>query len=157
MSIFGKVYKKLMGDDEPEPSAPAEELTKEEPMTEEPIKEAAPLDEKPEGSLELKIARLLAFDASVTDIADHLIAGRPVVLNLEEAPREAIRRILDFFSGVAYSVRGQLKRISNTIYIVTPHNVDVSHQGAGAAPDNQGEISPFGLPQSGRSTVSANI
>ena len=62
------------------------------------------------------------------EVADHLIAGRPVVLNLEGASKDAIKRIIDFFSGVAYTVEGQLKVIAGNIYIVTPSSVDVSHE-----------------------------
>ena len=78
-------------------------------------------------SLELKIAKLSAFDGNVMEIADHLIAGGPVVLNLDAASKDAVKRIIDFFSGVAYSVKGQLKNISGNIYIVTPASVDVSN------------------------------
>jgi len=78
-------------------------------------------------SLELKIAKLSAFDGNVMEVADHLIAGGPVVLNLDAASKDAVKRIIDFFSGVAYSVKGQLKNISGNIYIVTPASVDVSN------------------------------
>lgn len=78
-------------------------------------------------SLELKIAKLSAFDGNVMEVADHLIAGGPVVLNLDAASKEAVKRIIDFFSGVAYSVKGQLKNISGNIYIVTPASVDISN------------------------------
>lgn len=79
-------------------------------------------------SIELKIAKLTAFNEQVMEVADHLIAGRPVVLNLEGASKEATKRIIDFFSGVAYTVQGQLKVIAGSIYIVTPSSVDVSHE-----------------------------
>lgn len=78
-------------------------------------------------SLELRIAKLSAFDGNVMEVADHLIAGGPVVLNLDAASKDAVKRIIDFFSGVAYSVKGQLKNISGNIYIVTPASVDVSN------------------------------
>ena len=78
-------------------------------------------------SLELKIAKLSAFDGNVMEVADHLIAGGPVVLNLDAASKDAVKRIIDFFSGVAYSVKGQLKNISGNIYIVTPASVDISN------------------------------
>lgn len=96
-------------------------------------------------SLELKIAKLSAFDGNVMDIADHLIAGGPVVLNLDAASKEAVKRIIDFFSGVAYSVKGQLKNISGNIYIVTPASVDVSNDSklfAGAKSAAKAEEAP---------------
>lgn len=59
-------------------------------------------------------------------IADHLNAKRTVVLNLESAPKEVIRRLVDFLSGVAYANKGQIKRAANNTFVITPSNVDVS-------------------------------
>ena len=58
-------------------------------------------------------------------IADNLNARRTVVLNLESANRDVARRLLDFLSGVAYANNGQIKRVANSTYIITPYNVDV--------------------------------
>ena len=59
------------------------------------------------------------------EIADHLKERRTVVLNLESANKETARRILDFLSGVAYAMDGQIKRVANSTYIITPYNVDL--------------------------------
>lgn len=56
-------------------------------------------------------------------IADHLIAKRTVVLNLETASSENKRRIIDFLVGVAYANGGSLKPVANLTYIITPYNV----------------------------------
>lgn len=58
-------------------------------------------------------------------IADHLNAKRTVVLNLESATKELSRRLLDFLSGVAYANNGQIKRVANSTFIITPYNVDI--------------------------------
>lgn len=60
-----------------------------------------------------------------TEIADHLKEKRTVVLNLESTNKDAARRILDFLSGVAYTNDGQIKRVANNTYIITPYNVDL--------------------------------
>lgn len=62
-------------------------------------------------------------DAS--SIADHLLAKRTVVLNLESTNREISRRLVDFLSGVAYANGGQIKKVANSTYIITPYNVGV--------------------------------
>ena len=62
-------------------------------------------------------------EASV--IADHLNAKRTVVLNLESANKELSRRLIDFLSGVAYANNGQIKRVANSTFIITPYNVDI--------------------------------
>ena len=60
-------------------------------------------------------------DASA--VADHLNAKRTVVLNLENANKDVARRILDFLSGVAYANDGQIKKVANCTFIITPYNV----------------------------------
>ena len=62
-------------------------------------------------------------DASA--VADHLNAKRTVVLNLESANKDVARRILDFLSGVAYANDGQIKKVANCTFIITPYNVGI--------------------------------
>ena len=62
-------------------------------------------------------------DAST--IADHLNTKRTVVLNLESTSKEVSRRLVDFLSGVAYANNGQIKRVANSTFIITPYNVDI--------------------------------
>ncbi len=56
-------------------------------------------------------------------IADHLLKGKTVVLNLETANAENKRRIIDFIAGVAYAKGGNIKKVAKFTYIVTPQNV----------------------------------
>lgn len=63
------------------------------------------------------------FDDAPT-IADHLNAKRTVVLNLESTDKNVSRRLVDFLSGVAYANQGQIKRVANSTFIITPYNVD---------------------------------
>lgn len=58
-------------------------------------------------------------------IADHLISKRTVVLNLESTNKDVTRRLIDFLSGVAYANSGQLKRVANSTFIITPYNVGI--------------------------------
>ena len=78
-----------------------------------------------DSSLELKVVRPAAFD-EVGEIADHLLDGRTVVLNLELLDNVQIVRMLDFLNGVTYSTDGEIKNIAKNTYIITPHNVDIS-------------------------------
>lgn len=76
-------------------------------------------------AIELKVVKPEKFE-NVSQIADHLLNRRTVVLNLEATNKETARRLIDFLSGVAYSIDGQLKRVANNAYVITPSNVDVS-------------------------------
>ncbi|MBQ8449188.1 MAG: cell division protein SepF [Clostridia bacterium] len=77
------------------------------------------------GAIELKVVKPERY-GNVKQIADHLLNHRTVVLNLESTNKETAKRLLDFLSGVAYSIDGQLKRVATNTFVITPCNVDVS-------------------------------
>lgn len=58
-------------------------------------------------------------------IANHLAEGHTVVVNLEATARDIQRRLIDFLSGVTYAHKGNIKRVANSTFIITPNNVDV--------------------------------
>lgn len=60
------------------------------------------------------------------EICDYLLAGKAVVLNMEGIHTENAQRIIDFTSGAAYSMNGNLQKISNYIFIATPESVELS-------------------------------
>ena len=76
-------------------------------------------------SLEMKIIKPERYE-DVTGIAQHLLHRRTVVLNLESTNKETIRRIIDFLSGVAFAIGGNLNRVANSTYVITPKNVELS-------------------------------
>ena len=63
-------------------------------------------------------------DAS--EITDTLLTGKAVVLNLEGIHVEIAQRIIDYSAGSCYAMRGNLQKITNYIFLVTPPNVDIS-------------------------------
>lgn len=78
-----------------------------------------------EGSnIELKVVRPASFD-EVSTIADHLIEGCTVVLNLELLDRATTIRMLDFLNGVTYTKDGEIKNVAQNTYIITPNGIDV--------------------------------
>ena len=60
------------------------------------------------------------------EITDTLRAGRTVVLNVEGLAVDIAQRIIDFVSGSCYAIDGNLQKITNYIFIVTPSSVDIS-------------------------------
>ncbi len=59
-------------------------------------------------------------------IADRLVSSQPVIVNLQLADRDLMRRIIDFCSGVAYAIGGKMERVADKVFLVTPQNVRVS-------------------------------
>lgn len=96
-------------------------------------------------ALELKVIRPERFEA-VTGIADHLLQGRTVVLNLEATNKETSRRMIDFLSGVAYSIEGNLKKVANNTFVITPGNVAVSNDAAQAFQAQAAQAAPAAAP-----------
>ena len=60
------------------------------------------------------------------EITETLLDGRTVILNLEGLDLEIAQRIIDFTSGATFAISGNLQKISNYIFLVTPTNVDIS-------------------------------
>ncbi|MDD2956185.1 MAG: cell division protein SepF [Oscillospiraceae bacterium] len=74
--------------------------------------------------LQVVLVKPERFD-DARSVADHLNAKRTVVLNLESTNKDVSRRLIDFLSGVAYANNGQIQRVANSTYIITPYNVDI--------------------------------
>ncbi|TMV46647.1 cell division protein SepF [Paenibacillus mesophilus] len=62
------------------------------------------------------------------EIADHLRARRPVVVNLQRVRTEQAIRIVDFLSGTVYALNGGITKIGPNIFLCTPDSVEI--QGA---------------------------
>lgn len=60
------------------------------------------------------------------EITETLLNNRTVVLNVEGLDVEIAQRIIDFTSGSCFAISGNLQKISNYIFIITPSSVDIS-------------------------------
>ena len=63
-------------------------------------------------------------------LADSLLEGRTILLNLEKANKVDARRLLDFMSGAAYALQGYVRRVSGSIYLVVPNGEEVTDSDA---------------------------
>jgi len=54
------------------------------------------------------------------EIGDRLKAGVPVIVNLQGADRDLLRRIVDFASGLTYGLDGDMERTADRVYLLTP-------------------------------------
>ena len=60
------------------------------------------------------------------EITETLLNNRAVILNVEGLDVEIAQRIIDFTSGSTFAISGNLQKISNYIFVVTPASVDIS-------------------------------
>ena len=59
----------------------------------------------------------------VQEICDRFLDGDAVILSLEQADGKNEERIVDFLSGAIYSQKGNIQKISNHIYAISPEDV----------------------------------
>jgi cell division inhibitor SepF len=60
------------------------------------------------------------------EIGDKLKMNQPVIMNLQGSNRDLSRRLIDFASGLAYGLGGQMERVADQVFLLTPTNVEVS-------------------------------
>ena len=74
--------------------------------------------------LKVVVIQLTSFE-DARDIADHLKAKKPVVINLEKLDEDVSRRVVDFLSGAVYGVDGNIQKVANGIFLIAPYNVGI--------------------------------
>jgi cell division inhibitor SepF len=47
-------------------------------------------------------------------------------MHRQGVPRDLSRRLIDFASGLCYGIGGQMEKVANSVYLLTPSNVEVS-------------------------------
>lgn len=75
--------------------------------------------------LEVCVIKPTAFE-DAREITETLLMNRPVILNVEGLDVDIAQRIIDFSSGSCFAISGNLQKISNYIFIITPANVEIS-------------------------------
>ena len=96
------------------------------PAKQKPQARITPMRSRKNGNgMEVCVFKPTQFDES-REITDTLLNGCTVVLNFEGLDVEIAQRIIDFTSGSCYAIGGNLQKVSNYIFIVTPKSVDIS-------------------------------
>jgi cell division inhibitor SepF len=65
----------------------------------------------------------------VVEIADALRRRQVVIVNLQTADRATLQRVVDFTSGVAYTLDGKIQKLADAIYLVVPAGIVVNAAG----------------------------
>jgi cell division inhibitor SepF len=67
--------------------------------------------------------------SDVTEIADALRNRQVVIINVQGADRSLLQRVVDFTSGVAYTLDGRIQKLAEAIFLIVPAGVTVNSQG----------------------------
>jgi cell division inhibitor SepF len=61
-------------------------------------------------------------------IADNFKENTPVIINLQKANQDLAKRVIDFCSGLTYALEGNIKKVADKVFLITPYNVEVSSE-----------------------------
>jgi cell division inhibitor SepF len=78
--------------------------------------------------------------ADVTEVADALRSRQVCIVNLQGADRTLLQRVVDFTSGVAYTIDGRIQKLADAIYLIVPSGVNVSSDGLKEQADGDGLV-----------------
>ncbi|HHV43010.1 MAG TPA: cell division protein SepF [Clostridiaceae bacterium] len=63
---------------------------------------------------------------SMWQICDYVREGKTVICNIESISAEHRQRLVDFVTGAAYALEGEIQPVSQLIFVFTPHSTRVS-------------------------------
>lgn len=74
--------------------------------------------------LKVVVVQPLSYN-DAPEIAEHLKAKKPVVVNLEKLDKATASRIFDFLSGTVFALDGNMQKVSNGILLVVPNTMGI--------------------------------
>ncbi|MEU3351147.1 cell division protein SepF [Streptomyces sp. NPDC037389] len=90
-----------------------------------PDHRALPEEEPAEKQRRLVVLRVQIF-ADAREVAEHLIARVPVLLDLTSADTDVAKRILDFSSGVVFGLGSGMHRVDTNVFLLAPEGTEVA-------------------------------
>ncbi len=61
-------------------------------------------------------------------IADNFKEDIPIVVNLQKIEQDLAKRVIDFCSGLTYALEGNISKVADKVFLITPYNVEVSSE-----------------------------
>jgi cell division inhibitor SepF len=59
-------------------------------------------------------------------IGEHFREGTPVIMNLTEMVDSDAKRLVDFAAGLIFGLHGNIERVTNKVFLLSPVNVEVT-------------------------------
>ncbi len=126
-SFFNKFGKKDEEEKRPVLNKPSEK----ENRSFKPAQKVTPMRNKSKGAvMEVCVIKPSSFE-DAREISETLLAERTVLLNMKGLDLGVAQRIIDFTCGTCYAIDGNLQRIEDYIFIITPAGVELSGDLAG--------------------------
>ncbi len=61
-------------------------------------------------------------------IGNHFKANQPIIVNLELAERDLVRRMIDFCSGLTYGLGGTIEKVADQVFLLSPVDMRISKE-----------------------------
>lgn len=126
------IYLGLVEDDEFEELREFEEEPAEvgeRPVYRRPVREeherVASLQAVPSKQVRMHMVEPKSFN-DAEQVGQKFKADIPVIINLQQAEPELAKRLIDFSSGLTYGLDGGIQRVAEKVFLLSPHNVEVS-------------------------------
>ena len=76
-------------------------------------------------NMRISIQEPLDYDNDAPVVIEEILKNRVVVLNLEMVDNDLRMRIFDFVSGAVYALKGNMKKVTKGIFVITPNGVEI--------------------------------
>jgi cell division inhibitor SepF len=70
------------------------------------------------------VYQALTYD-DTQNIIDNLKSRKPIIVNLDSLEQDLAQRVLDFISGSVYALDGTIQKVSRSIFVLVPSNIDI--------------------------------
>ncbi|MDZ7837165.1 MAG: cell division protein SepF [Actinomycetota bacterium] len=80
---------------------------------------------KPEPKSRVFIAEPHNFE-DMQVIGQNFKSAIPVIINLQNTNTELSKRIIDFCSGLSFALEGNIQKVADRVFLITPYNVEVT-------------------------------
>ncbi|MFC5145868.1 cell division protein SepF [Streptomyces aureoversilis] len=92
-----------------------------------PNHRALPEDEQqPDPNQRRMVVLRVQVFADAREVAEHLMARVPVLLDLTSADTDVAKRILDFSSGVVFGLGSGMHRVDTNVFLLAPEGTEVA-------------------------------
>lgn len=76
-------------------------------------------------NMRISIQEPLDYDNDGPVVIEEILKNKVVVLNLEMVDSDLRMRIFDFVSGAVYALKGNMKKVTKGIFVITPNGVEI--------------------------------
>ena len=75
--------------------------------------------------MRISIQEPLDYDNDGPVVIDEILKNRVVVLNLEMVDNDLRMRLFDFVSGAVFALKGNMRKVTKGIFVITPNGVEI--------------------------------